>query len=91
MLPTLVRGEGPVGPATAIVVGMGYGRPATRAWAIDAMKILALRGELPADDLGWALGRLVRADTVKPMWPRARVAAAWSRRLANLPQTISPA
>lgn len=67
VLPTLVRGEGPVGLATgsAIAMGMGHKLPATRAWATDAVKILALRGELPAEDLGWALGRLVRADTVK--------------------------
>ncbi|GAA1018610.1 hypothetical protein Aple_065630 [Acrocarpospora pleiomorpha] len=67
MLTTLARGEGPVGRATAsaIVTALGHKQPAQRAWAIDAAKILALRGELVGADFGWALGKLVRADVVK--------------------------
>ncbi|GLW09706.1 hypothetical protein Misp01_48350 [Microtetraspora sp. NBRC 13810] len=63
----LVQGEGPVGRATAsaIVTVLGHRQPAQRALAVDAAKILAVRGELVGGDFGWALGRLVRADVVK--------------------------
>ncbi|MGV9325560.1 hypothetical protein [Streptosporangium sandarakinum] len=66
VLPVLVRGEGPVGAATAsaIVMGMGHKLPGIRGWATDAAKILTARGELPTDDLGWALGQLFRLDAV---------------------------
>ncbi|WP_219510346.1 hypothetical protein [Nonomuraea ceibae] len=66
VLPALAYGDGPVGRATAaaIVLGMGHKQPAVRVHAIDAAKILALRGELSAGDLGWALATLVALDSV---------------------------
>ncbi|WP_062347099.1 DUF6493 family protein [Herbidospora yilanensis] len=63
VLTGLVQGEGPVGRATAsaVVTALGHKRPE----AVDAMKILAKRGEFDAADFGWALAELVRADAVK--------------------------
>ncbi|MEW9552284.1 DUF6493 family protein [Nonomuraea sp. NPDC050783] len=63
----LAHGDGPTGIATAgvLVLGMGHRLPAQRDWAADAVITLAARGELPAADLGRAVGRLVRGGQVK--------------------------
>ncbi|MEV4062434.1 DUF7825 domain-containing protein [Nonomuraea dietziae] len=67
VLTTLVQGEGPVGRATAsaIMAALGHKQPAQRACAVDAMKILAVHGEIIPADFGWALGELVGIDFVK--------------------------
>ncbi|NRQ35531.1 hypothetical protein HII36_27410, partial [Nonomuraea sp. NN258] len=63
----LAHNDGPVGIATAsaIVVGMGHQPPDQRALAGEAVLTLAARGELPAADLGRAIGHLVRSEQVK--------------------------
>ncbi|MFD1938621.1 hypothetical protein ACFSKW_44825 [Nonomuraea mangrovi] len=63
----LAHGDGPVGIATAstIVIGMGHQLPAERALAADAIITLAAYGELPAADLGRAVGHMVRNEQVK--------------------------
>lgn len=64
---SLAHGDGPVGIATAsvIVIGMGHDRPTQRALAADAVITLTAHGQLPAADLGQAIGHLVRAEQVK--------------------------
>ncbi|MEU4332799.1 DUF7825 domain-containing protein [Nonomuraea dietziae] len=63
----LAHNDGPVGIATAstIVIGMGHQHPAQRALAADAIITLAAYGELPAADLGRAVGHMVRGGQVK--------------------------
>ncbi|GIH26336.1 hypothetical protein Aph01nite_46460 [Acrocarpospora phusangensis] len=63
----LAHAGGPAGLATAstIVIGMGHPRPAQRAFAADAIITLAAYADLPAADLGRAVGHLVRGDQVK--------------------------
>ncbi|MEU4514239.1 DUF6493 family protein [Nonomuraea wenchangensis] len=63
----LAHNDGPAGIATAstIVIGMGARLPAQRALAAEAILTLAARGELPAADLGRAVGHLVRGEQVK--------------------------
>ncbi|WP_133061557.1 DUF6493 family protein [Streptosporangium minutum] len=63
----LAHNDGPVGIATVstIVVGMGHQLPAQRALAADAIITLAAYGELPAADLGRAVGHMVRGEQVK--------------------------
>ncbi|MDR8414761.1 DUF6493 family protein [Nonomuraea sp. 3-1Str] len=63
----LAHAGGPAGIATAstIVIGMGHRLPAQRALAADAITTLAAYGELPAADLGRAVGHLVRGEQVR--------------------------
>ncbi|MEV0198278.1 DUF6493 family protein [Nonomuraea sp. NPDC050691] len=63
----LAHTGGPAGIATAgaIVIGMGHRLPAQRALAADAIITLAAYGDLPAADLGRAVGRMVRGEQVK--------------------------
>ncbi|MFI7618296.1 DUF6493 family protein [Nonomuraea terrae] len=63
----LTHNDGPVGLATAstIVAGMSHPVPAQRARAADAILTLAAHGELPAADLGRALGHMVVGEQVK--------------------------
>nr|WP_062332754.1 DUF6493 family protein [Herbidospora sakaeratensis] len=65
-LRALVQGSGPVGRATASAVTMALGHkdPEKRDLAVEAMKILAVRGELAPADFGWALGQLAGAGAV---------------------------
>ncbi|MGP4102884.1 DUF7825 domain-containing protein [Nonomuraea sp. KM90] len=62
----LAHGDGPVGRASAVTLAacLAHPRPVQRATAVDAFTILAVRGQLPAADLGWAVAQLVRAGTV---------------------------
>ena len=63
----LAHTGGPVGIATAstIVIGMGHQLPAQRALAADAIITLAAYADLPAADLGRAVGHMIRGDQVK--------------------------
>ncbi|MGN9840135.1 hypothetical protein ACTMTI_18625 [Nonomuraea sp. H19] len=63
----LAHTGGPAGIATAstIVIGMGHRLPAQRALAADAITTLAAYADLPAADLGRAVGHMVRGDQVK--------------------------
>ncbi|SDL74649.1 DUF6493 family protein [Nonomuraea jiangxiensis] len=62
----LAHGEGPVGRATAVSIAacLAHPRPVQRAAAADALTVLAVRGQLPAADLGWAVAHLVRVGAV---------------------------
>ncbi|MGW5155148.1 DUF7824 domain-containing protein [Nonomuraea wenchangensis] len=63
----LAHNDGPAGIATAstIVIGMGAQLPAQRALAAEAILTLAAHDELPAADLGRAVGHMVRGEQVK--------------------------
>ncbi|WP_090945293.1 DUF6493 family protein [Nonomuraea jiangxiensis] len=63
----LAHNDGPAGIATAstIVIAMNHPTPAQRALAADATLTLAAYGELPAADLGRAVGHMVRGEQVK--------------------------
>ncbi|GAA1744997.1 DUF6493 family protein [Nonomuraea bangladeshensis] len=63
----LAHNDGPAGIATAstIVIEMGAQLPAQRALAAEAILTLAAHGELPAADLGRAVGHMVRGEQVK--------------------------
>ncbi|TYB51103.1 hypothetical protein FXF51_53995 [Nonomuraea sp. PA05] len=61
-LVTLAHGDGPVGRATALAIAafLGHPRPAQRAAAAQALAVLAVRGQFPADDFGWAIAHLIQ-------------------------------
>ncbi|MFG6200086.1 DUF6493 family protein [Nonomuraea sp. JJY05] len=63
----LAHNAGPAGIATAstIVVAMNHPSPAQRGLAADAMLTLVAYGELPAADLGRAVGHMVCGEQVK--------------------------
>ncbi|GLX97102.1 DUF6493 family protein [Herbidospora sp. NBRC 101105] len=66
VLRALVQGGGPVGRATAsaVTMALGHKNPAQRDLAVEAITILAVRGELAAADFGWALAQSVRSGAV---------------------------
>ncbi|MFF0768265.1 hypothetical protein ACFYUK_05165 [Nonomuraea wenchangensis] len=63
----MVHGDGPVGRAvvSTIALGLGHKHPGQRASAIDALVTLAVRGQLPAAELGHVLARLIGAGMVR--------------------------
>ncbi|MEV8629800.1 DUF6493 family protein [Streptomyces sp. NPDC051079] len=79
-LTPLAEGEGPVGPAVhvALAVGLGGRHAEDRLTAVDALLVLAARGELDAAALGGRLGLLLAEGTVKPnrLADASRTAAA---------------
>ncbi|WP_404962078.1 DUF6493 family protein [Streptomyces sp. 147326] len=80
MLPHLALLGGPAGPGlhSAIAAGMGGRYPRSRRPAVDALLVLAGRGELDAPLLGRELASMVTLGTVKPnrLADAARSAAA---------------
>ncbi|RBQ19837.1 hypothetical protein DP939_14105 [Spongiactinospora rosea] len=66
-VPALAHNDGPAGIATAstIVIAMNHPTPARRGLATDTILTLAAHGELPAADLGRAVGHMVRGGQVK--------------------------
>ena len=68
LLPDLAEAEGPA--ATAVHLAVGYGLGARfaedRAAAVDALLVLAARGDLDGGRLGRELAELVRIGSVKP-------------------------
>ncbi|MEU6724007.1 hypothetical protein ABZ917_09875 [Nonomuraea wenchangensis] len=63
----MVHGDGPVGRAavSTIALGLGHKHPGQRAAAIDALVTLAVRGQLPAAELGHVLALLIGAGMVR--------------------------
>ncbi|MER8182073.1 DUF6493 family protein [Kitasatospora sp. NPDC094015] len=66
-LPLLAESGGPAGPAVHLVLGYGLGTrfPEDRAAAVDALLVLAARGDLDGALLGTGLARLARAGELK--------------------------
>ncbi|MER5796342.1 DUF6493 family protein [Streptomyces sp. NPDC001980] len=80
VLPLLAESGGPAGESTHLCVAYGLGarHPEDRLAAVDALLVLAARGQLDAERLGADLGQLVRRGAVKPLRlaESARTAAA---------------
>lgn len=68
VLPLLAESEGLAGQAThlCLAYGLGARHPEDRLAAVDALLVLAARGQLDVDRLGADLGELVRSGAVKP-------------------------
>jgi hypothetical protein len=79
-LTALAEADGPVGPAVhlSLAVGLGARHAEDRLTAVDALLVLASRGELDPVALGARLAELVAEGTVKPnrLADAARTAAA---------------
>ncbi|MEU8617645.1 DUF6493 family protein [Streptomyces sp. NPDC048623] len=79
-LTALAESDGPVGPAVhlALAVGLGCRHAEDRLTAVDALLVLASRGELDPALLGARLAELMGEGTVKPnrLADAARTAAA---------------
>ncbi len=99
MLPHLARLGGPAGPAlhAAVAAGLGGRYPESRRPAVEALLVLAGRGELDAPLLGRELASMVTLGTVKPnrLAEAARSAAAagayatvWSVLAETLPALL---
>ncbi|MFD0312352.1 DUF6493 family protein [Streptomyces sp. NPDC127119] len=69
VLPLLAEAEGEAGDAVHLCVAYGLGarHPEDRLSAVDALLVLAARGQLDAKGLGGDLGQLVRKGAVKPL------------------------
>ncbi|MFJ8199676.1 DUF6493 family protein [Streptomyces sp. NPDC096152] len=69
VLPPLAESGGTAGDATHLCVAYGLGarHPEDRLAAVDALLVLAARGQLDAAALGADLGQLGRSGTVKPL------------------------
>ncbi|MGW3104635.1 DUF7825 domain-containing protein [Streptomyces sp. NPDC001100] len=67
-LPALAESDGEAGEAThlCLAYGLGARHPGDRLAAVDALLVLAARGQLDTDRLGTDLGQLVRNGAVKP-------------------------
>lgn len=68
ILPQLAESDGAAGEAVHLCVAYGLGarHPEDRLAAVDALLVMAARGQLDADRLGADLGQLVRRGAVKP-------------------------
>ncbi|WP_369256401.1 DUF6493 family protein [Streptomyces sp. R35] len=69
ILPFLAEADGEAGEAVHLCVAYGLGARHTedRLSAVDALLVLAARGQLDAERLGGDLGQLVRRGAVKPL------------------------
>ncbi|MFK0104553.1 DUF6493 family protein [Streptomyces sp. NPDC091217] len=67
-LPLLAESGGAAGESTRLCVAYGLGarHPEDRLAAVDALLVLAARGQLDAERLGADLGQLVQRGAVKP-------------------------
>ncbi|MGW2400849.1 DUF6493 family protein [Kitasatospora sp. NPDC001664] len=99
VLPYLAEADGPAGPAVhlALAHGLGAPRPEDRTAAVDALLVLAARGDLAPDLLGRESAELIREGSVKPTrLARALSAAAetgayrtvWTVLAAALPALL---
>ncbi|MFJ5832043.1 DUF6493 family protein [Streptomyces sp. NPDC093089] len=99
-LAPLAEAEGPVGRAVALALalGLGTGDADDRLRAVDALLVLAARGDLDAPGVGAELGWLVAEGTVKPnrLADAARTAAGtgaygtvWAVLAAALPEPLA--
>ncbi|MFD4557503.1 DUF6493 family protein [Streptomyces sp. NPDC058469] len=68
VLPLLAESDGVAGQAThlCLAYGLGARHPEDRLAAVDALLVLAARGQLDVARLGADLGELVRSGAVKP-------------------------
>ncbi|MGW3423236.1 DUF7824 domain-containing protein [Streptomyces phaeochromogenes] len=69
VLPLIAEAPGEAGEAVHLCVAYGLGarHPEDRLSAVDALLVLAARGQLDAEGLGADLGQLMRRGAVKPL------------------------
>ncbi|MFF2141964.1 DUF6493 family protein [Kitasatospora sp. NPDC058190] len=102
ILPLLAESGGPAGLAVHLVLAYGLGarHAEDRTGAVDALLVLAARGDLDGELLGRELGELVARGTVKPnrlmaaLGPAAETGAhrtVWSVLRAALPGLLGTA
>ncbi|MFE5586314.1 DUF6493 family protein [Kitasatospora sp. NPDC056531] len=102
LLPLLAESGGPAGLAVHLVLAYGLGarHAEDRTGAVDALLVLAARGDLDGELLGRELGELVARGTVKPtrlvaaLGPAAETGAnrtVWSVLRAALPGLLGTA
>ncbi|MFI1524793.1 DUF7825 domain-containing protein [Kitasatospora cineracea] len=102
LLPHLAEADGPAGPAVHLALGYGLGArwPEDRTAAVDALLLLAARGDLDGPLLGRELAELLLIGAVKAnrLTDALRSAAAtgaygmvWSVLAGALPQLLAPA
>ncbi|GGR04503.1 DUF7824 domain-containing protein [Kitasatospora griseola] len=100
LLPHLIEADGPAGPAVHLAVGYGLGArwPEDRTAAVDALLLLAARGDLDGPLLGRELAELLLIGAVKAnrLTDALRAVAAtgaygtvWSALAAALPQLLT--
>nr|WSW57956.1 DUF6493 family protein [Streptomyces sp. NBC_00998] len=96
-LPRLAELGGPAGPALhlAVATGLGAGHAEDRRAAVEALLLLAARGELDAPRVGRDLAELLGLGTVKPsrLAEAARAAAAtgaYATTWAVLAEALAP-
>ncbi|MGW6442061.1 DUF7825 domain-containing protein [Lentzea sp. NPDC055074] len=100
LLPALAEAHGPIGAATHLALAYGLGAEATvgRAHAVDALLILASRGQFDGSAFGEVVGRLVEGGhvalnrVVPCLRDAARSGAApqvWEVLVATLPKVWS--
>lgn len=100
ILPLLAEADGIAGEALhlGVAYGLGARHPEDRLAAVDALLVLAARGQLDADRLGADLGELVDRGAVKPsrLTESIRTAAAtgahatvWSLLRVLLPSLLA--
>ncbi|MFJ8754199.1 DUF6493 family protein [Streptomyces sp. NPDC102441] len=68
VLPALAESGGPAGPATHLLLAYGLGarRVEEQLFAVDAMLVLAARGQLDTDQLGLEIAELTHLRRLKP-------------------------
>ncbi|MFI9326768.1 DUF6493 family protein [Kitasatospora sp. NPDC052868] len=94
MLPVLAEAGGPAGLAVHLVVAYGLGArfPEDRTAAVDALLVLAARGDLDGGLLGRELAALVAAGTVLPSrLGQALAAAAQTGAYGTVWSVLAPA
>ncbi|PBC76621.1 hypothetical protein BX265_1342 [Streptomyces sp. TLI_235] len=100
LLPALAEAGGPAGPAMhlAVAYGLGARHPEDRTAAVDALLVLAARGDLDGALLGRESAELLALGSVKPnrLAESLRAAAdtgaygtVWSVLAAALPQMLA--
>ena len=69
ILPLLAEAPGEAGEAVhlGVAYGLGARHPEDRLSAVDALLVLAARGQLDTEGLGADLGQLMRRGAVKPL------------------------
>ncbi|MEY9965408.1 hypothetical protein ABIA33_003450 [Streptacidiphilus sp. MAP12-16] len=100
LLPLLAEADGPAGPALHLAVAYGLGArfPEDRSAAVDALLVLAARGDLDGPMLGRELAGLVRsgevksnrlADSVRSAADTGAYGTVWTVLAATLPGLLA--
>jgi hypothetical protein len=100
VLPVLAESGGPAGPATHLLLAYGLGarRPEERLAAVDALLVLAARGQLDAERLGRDVAELTHlrrltlqrvVEALRELVRTGAYATAWAVLSAALPPLLA--